>query len=243
MLIKNLGREITELIFKILFSIFGKPKMDTITQKTLDLYNKDGEFHKLFSLIRLWDAPFQELDQKIPKTGQIVDLGCGDGIVVNYLALKQKTRKILGIEIDKDRVTEADKKLKNTKFLEGDITKINFPKADAIILTHVLHHLTTKNAQEFLLKKIKTKLKKNGKLVIVEIIEKPFWKYLLTWVTDAFVVPIVFSGKLYDFNFHYRQEKEWTLLLTSLGYKVSSYKADKDKPFSHVIFVCQQSTK
>lgn len=223
------------IFFKVYFGVFGKPKVGKNLKKTIALY-KGHDFNELFSLIRVWDAPFEKINKMVPKKGVIVDLGCGDGILANYLGISEKKRKVLGVELNKARLKEANKGVKNVGFRKGDIVKGNYPKADCILLTHVLHHLSSKEDQEVVLKFAKKKLKKGGMLIITEIIERPLLKLVFTWLTDAFTVPILFEGKLYDFSFRYRTENNWKYLLSSIGLSVKSELVHKHKPFSHVIF-------
>lgn len=227
-----------EQFFGIYFRIFGKPILDATMKKTLRLY-EESKFFELFSLIRAWDAPFKQINSLLPKSGMILDIGCGDGTQTNYLALSSSKRTLLGIELNKDRVSEAYKGLKNTTFKQGNALTARLPKADAIVITHVLHHLPTRDDQITLLRKLKKSLKPRGVLVIVEIIEKPFLKYLFTWLTDAFTVPILFEKKLYDFNFHYRTDSEWKDVLEELGFSYTRKVVHKGMPFSHCIYTCR----
>ena len=237
-LVKSLLWFTVNVFFSIFFIIFGKPKAQKNLQKTMKLYEGDG-FNELFSVIRVWDAPYEEINKLVPRSGKVIDLGSGDGILANYLALSSSKRKVVGVEINKNRISEADKGVENAKFKYGDILKQKLPKSDCILLTHVLHHLPSKRDQEIALRNIKKSLKKNGKLIIVEIVEKPRLKYWFTWLTDAFTVPILFEGKLYDFNFHYRKENEWLYLLNDMGFKIKTTNPHFGKPFSHVIFSCE----
>lgn len=224
--------------FAVYFRIFGKPVVSKNLQKSIDLY-KGNNFTELFSLIRVWDAPYEEINELVPKSGKIIDLGSGDGILANYLSISSSKRKIIGIEINTNRLKEADKGIKNVKFEKGDIVKGNYPKADCIILSHVLHHLPNRKDQEKVLKVAKKRLKKGGKLIIVEIVERPLSKHVFTWITDAFIVPILFEGKLFDFNFHYRKESEWIDALEDLRFGVKINKPHIGKPFSHIAFDCE----
>lgn len=210
--------------------------MIDVVQRTIELYQLTG-WKKWFAKIRFWDAPFEEIEKLLPKTGKIIDLGCGEGILVNYLALTGPRRKLIGIEKNRKRLKFAAKGLKNTAFFAGDVLKKSFPPADIILMVHLLHHLSSKTAQIELLKKARASLKKGGRLIIAEVDKKPQIKYLISWLTDAFIVPILFERKLYNFNFTYRKVGEWKRLLEKYGCKVNLQRADKNKPFSHVILV------
>src|SRR5438552_3620639 len=97
---------------------------EAITE-TIDLYST-FRWKSFFSKIRFWDAPYVEVEKLIPKKGKIVDLGCGEGIFTNFLALSSSKRNIIGIELDKKRIEEANRGLKNASFKFGDATSIKF---------------------------------------------------------------------------------------------------------------------
>lgn len=198
--------------------------------KKLSSLYKNNKFLK----IRFWDAPYLEVESFIPQKGFIVDLGCGDGFFANYLAITSKNRNVYGIELNKIRIKDANKGLKNTKFLNGDITKKEILKADVILLFHVLHHLNSYNQQEKLLKHCYKKIKKGGKLLIVEVEPKISYKYLLAWLVDHFLVPWIFNKKLYS-PIYFRSSKEWIDITNNLGFRTAVYNLEKDKPFTHIL--------
>lgn len=236
----DMAAKFLRVFFVVFSSIFIKDeKMDSV-HKTIELYADDSGFTKTFAKIRFWDAPFEELEKIVPKEGNIIDLGCGDGMFANFLALTSLARNVLGIELNESRFKEANRGIKNTKFINEDITHVNIPKADAIILTHVLHHLSSFDQQEKLILKCKAKLNKNGKLIIAEANPKFSWKFLITWATDHFLVPILFERKLYSPIF-FRRRKDWQALLESLGFSCDIISAEKGKPFTHIILKCQKN--
>lgn len=187
-----------------------------------------------FLKIRFWDAPYLEVESFIPQKGFIIDLGCGDGFFANYLAIASKNRNVYGIELNKARIKEADKGLKNTKFLNGDITKKEMPNADVIILFHVLHHLNSYNQQKKLLKECSGKIKKGGKLLIVEVEPKISYKYLLAWLVDHFLVPWIFEKRFYS-PIYFRSSKEWIDIVDSMGFKSRVFNLEQGKPFPHIL--------
>jgi len=203
---------------------------------TIKLYAND-RFTSVFSRIRFWDAPFSELKKLVPLSGNILDLGCGDGLLINYLALHSTRRNLVGVELNKTRIKQADKGLPNTKFVYGDVLKKKGFQADTVLMIHLLHHLESLSTQEKLMKEVYLKLKKGGQLIIAEVDQKPFWKYVVSWLTDAFVVPILFEKKLWNFAFYYRTRLEWTILLKQIGFKVRVSSAHTGKPFSHIVLV------
>ena len=90
------------------------------------------------------------------KNKKILDFGCGDGKFLSIL--KKFTKDAYGIELNKYHIN----KLKNKIKIFDNLEEINF-KFDYITMFHVLEHLPK---QILILKELKKKLKKNGKLII-----------------------------------------------------------------------------
>ncbi len=232
--IKQLLIELLKIFFKLYFRLSGEPKISSHLSETLKLYQKSG-FSAVFNKIRAWDAPFDEIEKIVPKEGIILDLGCGDGLLGNFLAVSSKKRKVVGIEINEERVKSSPCIENRTFFRVGNILKDNFPKANAITLIHVLHHLSSYEDQEKLINKCKTKLKTGGVLVIAEIIEKPILKFIFTAFTDYVILPILFENKLFSGKIYFRRLKAWQKLLKNNGFIISTKLINRGMPFSHVI--------
>ena len=204
----------------------------TATTLTKKLYQNLG-WPTIFTHIRFFTAPYEELEQLVPKKGFIIDLGCGYGIFSNYLGLTGPQRQILGIELDSQKIKFANRGVTNVKFLKADITKITLKKADVILLIHVLHHLNSFKEQEHLLGECRQKLAKNGKLIIAEVDKKPILKYILGWIADKLLYP---GDKIY-----YQMPNEFEKLFQDLGFRVKMIKADGGKPFAHIIYVLEKN--
>lgn len=196
----------------------------------------------LLSKFKFWEEPYEVVDAMLPPKGTIVELGCGEGLLVNYLAISAPKRNIIGYEIVPERLARAKKGIKNAKYYIGDIVKTSFPRADAFILFHVLHHLPGKDAQELVLRKVKQSLKKNGKLIIVEVHIGPTFKYLAAWIADHFLVPWVFEKRFFT-RAYFRSENQWRELLKKIGYKTRVAEETLGRPFPNIIFECSQKTE
>lgn len=215
---------------------------ETAVKKTAQLYKGEG-FTEFFSSIRFWDGPFREIESMVPKSGFIVDLGCGEGILTNYLAIKEKRRKLLGIEIDKKRVSQASRGLKNVRFKNGSALTSEIPKTKTIILSHMLHHLPSYDSQIVLIGRCRDSLRIGGKLVIAEIDRGLTLKYLLGWIVDGIVVPILFEGTFTNFNFYHRSKKDWKRVLTKEGFKVNFKKPLLGRPFPDLLIEATKVAK
>lgn len=229
-----------QVILRIFFKPILKEEKDPYVKKVIELYKKSS-FTYFFAKIRIWDSPFQQVERLIPKKGLILDLGCGDGFFSNYLAIKSPQRKIVGIELNSNRIKDANKKIKNAKFVQDNVLSTKFEKSNVILMFHLLHHLPTRVEQEKLIEKCHLSLEKNGKMVIVEVDKKPLSKFLFSHLADKVIVPILFENKLIDYNINYRGSSEWIKLLKKHKMKVRFIRADKEKPFSHIILECYKT--
>ena len=116
---------------------------------------------------------FQIISDLIEKNTRVLDVGCGDGILMEYLKYNKEI-DIRGIEISKDNVQKCLSK--GLAVIEGDAEKdlLQFPDSsfDFVILSQTL--------QAFLSPEIVIKeLLRVGKKAIVTIPNFGFWKVRL----------------------------------------------------------------
>ena len=213
--------------------------MTNARQLAINLYAK-SPWETFLSNFKFWEEPYEAVDKILPKHGTILDLGCGEGLLSNYLAISAPKRKIIGYEIAPERLEHAKKGIANTSFHVGNIIDISYPKADSVVIFHVLHHLPSRQAQNNVLKKAKNCLKKNGRLIVVEVHAKPGIKYLAAWIADNFLVPWVFEKRLYT-RAYFRKEKEWTSMLKKIGFRVKVTEETAGRPFPNIIFSCTRN--
>lgn len=117
---------------------------------------------------KIWNHNFAYhnwIYKNITKDSTILDVGCGDGTLAFNLANNNK--KILGIDINHNSITTANKKniYNNVEFIKNDYLTYDFKKQkfDVIIFVAAIHHMDMKNA----LDKAKLLLNDNGKIIIV----------------------------------------------------------------------------
>lgn len=116
---------------------------------------------------------YQEIKKNKPNS--IVDLGCGEGFLENYLKDKDINSEIVGIDINPDSIEYARKSNPQFKFLTADFLDLKMKNNfDLAIMLEVLEHL---NQPE---KAIKTASDLSKKLLVSVPWEPWFsWLYLL----------------------------------------------------------------
>src|SRR3989338_5247025 len=155
-----------------------------------------GFFPKLYSFLRFFILPIENIDAALPRIGKIIDYGCGFGANSCYFALSKKKRKVLGVEFIRKRVKKAlvmSQGIRNLKFKQGDISKMDIGYADAHVLIDVLHHINYEK-QLILLNNIIRKMKKGDLIVIKDIDNHPYIKYLWNYLHDKVMT---LNGRLY----------------------------------------------
>lgn len=223
---------LTRIFYEILFGFRSESNKDI--EQIMSLYSKNG-FNQFFTRIRFWDAPFIRLKKMISEEKIIIDLGCGQGFLLNYLALTNPKQRLIGIDLNNDRLKIANKNFKNTTFILGNVLNEKIPQANVILMVHLLHHLNSYDKQEQLIKDCYKKIKKQGRLIIVEVGEKPLLKYIFSKIADYFLVPILFERKFFTTRIFYRKGKQWKDLIEKCGFNAKISQVNKGFPFSHII--------
>jgi len=114
------------------------------------------------------EGKYRLFHELVPKSGKIVDVGCGYGLMSYALAFSGENREITAIDYDADKIEVAKNCLKipeNLSFKVGDVVNFQYDKSDVFIVSDVLHYLTS-DGQQQLLKNMFENLNRNGVLII-----------------------------------------------------------------------------
>ncbi len=203
----------------------------------LNLY--ESVFDKIFIFLRYIILPFYKIERFIPKEGKIIDVGCGHGSFSVYLALKEKKRRIIGMDLNKKRISaanKASKSIKNVKFFYRDLIKDTcIKRADVIMLIDLLHHIPYKT-QKSLIKECYNKLRKSGKIIIKDMADRPRWKYYHNYLHDKII-----SGQKKLF---YLSPSKIDIMLRKTGFKIKlqskRIKAGILNPYAHFIIIAEK---
>ncbi len=98
---------------------------------------------------------------------KILDIGSGDGTVLDYISRRRKVKKMVGLEISKIAIEQAKKKNNNVKYFLGsadDVYPFEKEYFDTLIMTDVIEHIMDINT---MLSQCRLVVKREGKLIIV----------------------------------------------------------------------------
>lgn len=192
-----------------------------------------GTKNKIFVILKWLVFPFKQMEKYFPKMGEIVDIGCGEGLFTLFLALKQKKRKVYGIDLN-------SKKIKLAKQTSINLPNISFKiinafswktKVDGIVISDVFHHFP-KEKQEPFLRKTFHLLNNKGVLLIKEINKDDFVRSRLSRIWDYFLYP--------KDQINYWSKRKLIQTLTKIGFRVTVKRDAYLFPGSTFLYICSK---
>jgi len=210
------------------------------------LYRKNATsslFDRLFAGLRLKILPLSEIDKVVPKEGTIVEIGCGHGIITNFLSLTSESRKMIGVDIDSRRIDIAKSTIgnrKNIDFVLGDFRNLQFREIDMIILFGVIC-LIPFDEWASLFTSIHSALKKNGKVLFHDVKKAKSWIFRLHKMREhLFHIMKITAGA----GFFVMEPKEIEDFLQRMNFSVSPLGSSMDVPLmSNMAHLLTKTTK
>ena len=125
------------------------------------------------------DRDFSIISKMIPSRSKIIDVGCGDGSLLDYL-IKKKNVDGRGLEIDQDKIRECLAKGISAIQGDADIDLIDYPDKsfDYSILTYTLQ--ATKRP-----KKVLEELVRISNKAIVSFPNFGYWKIRMSLLLNG----------------------------------------------------------
>ena len=151
----------------------------------------------------------------IPNRSKILDLGCGDGMLLQWLR-EEKNCRGYGVEISSEKFNQCIEKSLNViqADIESGLSIFDKNRFDVVILSQALQ-ATLKT--EMVLKRISDL----GKIVIVSIPNFGHWSTIISLLRGHMPVNERLPFEWFDTpNLHFATIKDFELLLENLGFKI-----------------------
>lgn len=121
---------------------------------------------RLFIRGRAVLADLAAVEERLPREGPILDLGCGRGLLANLLLEASARREVLGIDPDPRRIAVARlTERPGLSFRVGDARHEDLPPCDAAVLMDVLYLLREEDQLQ-VLARAGAALRPGGRLVV-----------------------------------------------------------------------------
>jgi uncharacterized protein (DUF2062 family)/trans-aconitate methyltransferase len=187
---------------------------------------------------------------RLPSGGTLVDVGCGQGLMLALLAESQAVwregawasswpppaifDRLVGIETRRRVAAIARRALDPAAtIVEGDARTHVMNGARVVLFFDVLHMMPA-NDQEQLLASMAKGLEPGGMILIREPDAAGGWRFLA--VRAGNTAKAVLTGNWRQ-TFHFRTVEDWTVCFTRLGFRVDVRGAGQGTPFANVLFV------
>lgn len=139
-------------------------------------------------------APFESVEALVPARGDVLDLGCGVGLVSVDLALTGPGRRVVAVDVDPSKTEVARRAVQRAGV--GDQVRVeDVPLGwspptgafDAVVVVDVLY-LLGRDAAIDLLDRLVDALRPGGVLVVKEMAPSPRWKAAWTRFQETVAV-------------------------------------------------------
>lgn len=170
------------------------------------LYADASLMNRLHVLGRWRSCPFPALEARVPRTGRVLDVGCGFGLFSAYLGLSSPGRQVHGVDVDPRKidlaVQAASRVVPGRAHLSYEVSQGELPSGpfDAVTVVDVLY-LLGPDASADLLDQAVRRLAPGGMLLVKEIDRHPAWKYKLSRLQELLATRVlrITAGENVDF--------------------------------------------
>jgi 2-polyprenyl-3-methyl-5-hydroxy-6-metoxy-1,4-benzoquinol methylase len=213
---------------------------DTAARAALRAYRRAPLGDRLHVLVRWLSCPFPPVVEVLPSTGRILEVGCGHGLFSGYLARRSPELKVLGVDIDVDKiaVATASERLHGGRldFAVGNSGSVPDGPWDAVVLVDVLY-LLDEAGQRALLESCAAALAPGGVLVVKDMATRPRWKARWNAVQEALSVRVLeITAGSREFTFIEPDERARWLVASGLR-DVRAQRLDRGRVHPHHLLV------
>ncbi|MCK6691984.1 MAG: 1-acyl-sn-glycerol-3-phosphate acyltransferase, partial [Thermoanaerobaculia bacterium] len=176
-------------------------------------------------------------DELLPKTGKILDIGCGYGFMDYMLHFRAPGRDITGMDYDAEKIAVANhcySKTENMRFVHGDILHYPVEPHDAFVLADVLHYLQPEE-QTQVLRRCLANLNPGGVIVIRDGNKDLESRQKGTWWTEFFSTRLLKFNKTSEQGLSFLSAKTVQAVVAEFGLQCEVI--DPSRYTSNVIFV------
>ena len=176
-------------------------------------------------------------DSLLPKTGTILDIGCGYGFMAYMLHYTAPGRQITAIDYDEEKIATAShcfSRHPQVKFICADITTYNITPQDAIVLMDILHYLQPEQ-QKVVIEKCIRNIRPGGQLIIRDGNKDLVKRQGGTAITELFSTKIVKFNKTAGKRLHFLSGQ--AIREMAAAHQMECVEVDETKYTSNIIFI------
>lgn len=213
---------------------------DSAGRAALGLYRRSPAAVRAHVTVRWWSAPFASIVATLPRTGRILEIGCGHGLFSAYAALDAPGREVVGVDIDTAKIAHAHAAARDVDSLDLRVAESGAVPTgpwDAVVFVDVLYLLPASEQQRLLTEAV-AQLAPHGMVLVKEMGVEPRWKVRWnTWQETLSVKVLrITEGSSFDFV----APETMAMWLAGLGLKVSQRRLDHGRVHPHHLVVARR---
>ncbi|MEO5762514.1 MAG: class I SAM-dependent methyltransferase [Vicinamibacteria bacterium] len=205
------------------------------------LYRNQALGVRLHTRLRAWSAPLEAVVDALPKTGSLLDIGCGHGLVSNEAWLRGDHLRVLGVDLSETKIASARASVgdrSGIEFRNARLEEVPETGFDAVALIDVLY-LVPESKWDSFLRTCLQKLRAGGVFVLKEITTEPRWKFerlKLQEFMSTRILRITTGDKM-----HFESTTALTSRLERIGFEsVAVRRLDAGYTSPHVLFTARR---
>jgi 1-acyl-sn-glycerol-3-phosphate acyltransferase len=204
--------ERTKTLLKFFRTEYQKMKEELETphyfsRKLVRNYIYKGPVLEWYTRIKLsLENNYEIINDNVPREAEVVDIGCGYGMISYMLSFTSENRNILGIDYDSDKIELANNCIsKNDRinFVAADAVTYEYPKADVFLLSDVLHYMPEEKQDQLLASCIR-QLNPCGTIIVrdadKDLEKRHFWTRYTEFFSTRFGYNKSLNKKLFFFS-------------------------------------------
>ena len=189
--------------------------------------------------VRWSTCPMRAVAAAVPAEGRVLEVGCGHGLLANYLALESPGRQVHGIDIDGPKIEAAARAGAVSGATFSGMAPGRLPDGpwDAVAIVDVLY-LLSEAAQRDLLRACAAGLGPGGTLVVKEMSPSPGWKAAWNRVQETLAVRLLgITDVAQDGHFTFLPPEQLAAWMVDDGLVVAHRDLHKGYPHPHHLLV------